>query len=417
MTRTEDRLADALAATARGVREDTLRPLIVPEPRRRPPAWLAPVAAAVGVTLVVALAVAVSSRLGWSGAGGSPRLSGSRPVNAPPRYYVEAGIQSDTTMVRSVATGAVTATVPVASDFTGGEPTIAAASNGTFFVAAFVRGASDEHIYRFRLTGAGKVAGFSLVRGGVLGTGQQVDAMAASPDGSQLAVGISYFVPNPKPNKSYPAEPQDEIAVIHAATGVKTMWRGTGSLGRAFSVASLSWTGDGRQLVFLGQWCRQPLPDTSEVCLQGPRTAEVRTLDPSSGGGTLDSGQLLLAQSPQFPYIAQALISPDGSTVTAALLTGPVKTAGPISDGTPEVVSVEQISLATGKQLRVLYRRDMGRTTSMNTVPDFVALYADGAAQHWMLNVGVGAGFNGWIGNGRLVPLQPADGRLAGEAW
>ena len=418
MTRTEDRLTDALAAAARGVRDQTLRPLIVPEPRKRPPAWLAPVAAAVGVTLVVALGVAVSSRLGWSGAGGSPALSDSRPVTPPPRYYVEADITSDKTVVRSTATGAVTATVPVPYVFNGGTPAVATASNGTFFVAAFVRGTSDERIYRFRLTGSGQVTGFSPVRGGVLGSGQQVDAMAASPDGSQLAVGISSSVPDPRANKSYPSESSDVIAVIHTATGVMTVWRGGGSnLGSGFAVASLSWTGDGRELVYLGQWCRQSIPGTSEMCLTGHRTAEIRTLDPSAGGGTLDSGQLLLAQCPRFPYIGQALISPDGSTITAAGLTGPVKTAGPVGDGTPEVVSVEQLSLGPAKQLQVLYRRDMGRTTSMNAVPDFVALSPDSAGQHWMLNVGVGAGVNGWIDGGRLVTLQPANGRIAGEAW
>jgi hypothetical protein len=419
MTRTEDRLTDALAAAARRVPDETLRPLIVPQPQGRRSAWLAPVAAAAGVTLVVGLAVAVSRQLPGSGPGsGSPGISGAGTGIRPPRYYVEADITSDKTVVRSTATGAVTATVPVPYVFNGGNPTIAAARNETFFVAAFVRGTSDERIYRFRLTSSGQVIGFSGVRGGVLPAGQQVDAMAASPDGSQLAIGISFFVLNPKDNKSYPPEPSDEIAVIHTATGVKTVWRGgLSGLGASLSVASLSWTGDGRELVYLGQWCRQSIPGSSEMCLSGHRTAEARTLDPLSGGGTLDSGQLLLAQSPRFPYIVQALISPDGSTITAAVLRGPVKTAGQVSDGTPEVVSVEQISLASGQQLRVLYRRDMGRTTSMNAVPDFVALSPDRASQHWMLNLGVGVGVHGWIADGRLVPLQPVNGRIADEAW
>jgi hypothetical protein len=417
MTRTEDRLTDALAAAARGVREQALRPLIVPEPRRRPPAWLAPVAAAVGVTLVVALGVAVSSWPGWSGGGGSPGLSDPRPATAPPRYYVEADILTDKTVVRSTATGAVIATVPVPYVIDGGNPTVATARDGTFFVAAFVRGTGDERIYRFRLTGSGQVTGFSAVPGSVLGTSQQVDAMAASPDGSQVAIGVARSWRDATSDKTYPPQPPDEIVVINVTTGLKTVWRGgAGNLGSGFAVASLSWTGDGRELVFLGQWCRLPSLG-NETCLQGPRTAEVRALDPSSGGGTLDSGPLLLAQSRQFPYIAQAVISSDGSTITAAVLTGPVKTAGPVGDGTPEVVSVEQISLASGQQQRVLYRRDMGRTTSMNAVPDFVALSPDRAGQHWMLNIGVGVGVNGWIEDGRLVTLQPANGRIAGEAW
>src|SRR5215470_10970566 len=54
MTATEDRLREALAAAASAVREDTLRPLTVPErgPRRWP-RLLAPVAAAAAVLLIV----------------------------------------------------------------------------------------------------------------------------------------------------------------------------------------------------------------------------------------------------------------------------------------------------------------------------------------------------------------------------
>jgi hypothetical protein len=424
MTRTQDRLADALAAAARRIPDETLRPLIAPPPRRRRAAWLAPAAAAAAVMLAVGLAMAVSSRLSGSGQGGPPALSGLGPAIAPLRYYVEADINGEKTLVRSTATGAVTATVPVPNVInSGGDPTVAAASNGTFFVASFEWGGGGERIYRFRLTGAGKVAGFSLVPGGVLGAGQQVDAMAASPDGSQLAVGISFFVPNPDPNKTYPPEPSDEITVLHAATGVKTVWRGGASgLGRTFGVANLSWTGDGRRLVFLGRSCEQAGPGDSETCLSGPRTAEVRTLDPSSGGGTLDSGQLLLAQSARFPYIAQALISPDGLTITAVVLTGPVFGTRQIGGAVPDYLKVAQISVATGRELAVLYRRTLGPTDATNTVPDFLALSQDGAGQHWLLNGGICSshcqgGFNGWVDNGRLIPVQPADGRIASEAW
>jgi hypothetical protein len=39
-----------------------------------------------------------------------------------------------------------------------------------------------------------------------------------------------------------------------------------------------------------------------------------------------------------------------------------------------------------------------------------------------MLNAGIcnlhcTNGFNGWIRGGRLIPLRPADGRLASETW
>jgi len=88
---------------------------------------------------------------------------------------------------------------------------------------------------------------------------------------------------------------------------------------------------------------------------------------------------------------------------------------------------VEQISLATGNPSRVLYSLDLGRTAVVKGQPAYVypiMLSADAAGQHWILssdfcdiNDHCRAGLNGWIDNGRLVPLQPGDGSVASEAW
>ena len=60
MTATEDRLREALAAAAGTVRENTLRPLTVPERRgRRWPRLLAPLAAAAAVLLIVGVEVGI----------------------------------------------------------------------------------------------------------------------------------------------------------------------------------------------------------------------------------------------------------------------------------------------------------------------------------------------------------------------
>ena len=70
MTRTEERLRDALGAAAAQVRDDRLRPLPPPEaadttktPKttlRRHMGWLGPAAAAMSVLLIVALALAMA---------------------------------------------------------------------------------------------------------------------------------------------------------------------------------------------------------------------------------------------------------------------------------------------------------------------------------------------------------------------
>ena len=75
MTRTEDRLTDALTAAARAIPEDTLRPLVAPPTRQRP-AWITPLAAALGIVLVIGLALAAGTRLSGSQ---SARQPGRRP--------------------------------------------------------------------------------------------------------------------------------------------------------------------------------------------------------------------------------------------------------------------------------------------------------------------------------------------------
>ncbi|HEY4849236.1 MAG TPA: hypothetical protein VII22_00485 [Streptosporangiaceae bacterium] len=65
MTRTEERLADALAAAAYTIREDTLRPLAASRPRRHwPRAVLVPAAAAASMIAAASLAVILTANPG-----------------------------------------------------------------------------------------------------------------------------------------------------------------------------------------------------------------------------------------------------------------------------------------------------------------------------------------------------------------
>ena len=108
MTRTELRLADALDAAARALRDDTLRPLLAPERRQHGRTLAAALAAAAALLVVVGVGVAVAKLA----APGRPPIT----TPGPPRYYVETGLASGLPQVRSTATGAVTDTVrrPVA---------------------------------------------------------------------------------------------------------------------------------------------------------------------------------------------------------------------------------------------------------------------------------------------------------------
>jgi hypothetical protein len=421
-----DRLTDAMSASASTVRDEELRPLTMPQRRRRLSPWVAPVAAAAAVVLVIGLAVSVSDELfGTHRSGGHAHLPA-----APHRYYLTTGLGTWKTVVRSTATGKVVAVVPVPSLKASGQvsPVLATAGNGAFYLAAFERGVPGEQIYRFRLTASGHVTGFARVPGGSLRPGWVADALAASPDGSMVAAGAYYYRDHQQGGQTYGPERSDQLVVIHTATGTQSAWRG-GLPARGyqyFRVASLSWTGDSRELAVLGQWCRTAPDPGGETCPRRERLAQVRAIGPAGhGGGSVLSGRLLLPESAQVPFLAQALISPDGSVITAVVLHGPRVGNTQVSGFFPQFLSVERISVATKHQLSVLYQRSLGDTSEVpGGVADPLALSADAGGHNLILNGGIcNTGctneFNGWLHAGTLVPLQPGGfaQRQAAETW
>ena len=334
------------------------------------------------------------------------------------------------TVVRSTATGKVVAVIPVPSLEVAGSvaPALAAAGNGTFYIAAFERGVPGEQIYRFRLTAAGHVRGFARIPGGALRPGWAADALAASPDGSLVAIGAYYTRDHYVHGQDNPPDRSDQVVVIHTATGAQGVWRG-GSPARGYQrlrVASLSFTGDGRELAVLGEWCRGVSAVAGgEGCSRRDRQAQLRAIDPAGRGGSVLGGRLLLRQSPRIPFLAQALISPDGSVITAMVLRGRVLGNPDISGIFPQDLSVERIAVATGRRLGVLYRRDLGDTSSVSgPMADPLALTADATGRNLILNGGIcnrhcTNEFNGWLRAGRLVPLPPSGfaHRETAEAW
>ena len=252
MTRTEDRLADALGAAADAVRAETLRPLVAPSPRRARPAWLAPAAAAASIVVLAGL-VATGTAVFGTGAGkrAAPPPVPAAARAAVPRYYVEADLDRRIT-VRSTATSRVTSTLPIRGPLPIGLGAVASAGHGLFFAAGVAPHSQIEQLYRFRVTAAGKVTGLTPVPGGRLSARQRVDGLAAAPGGASVAVSYSTVWHG---NPSGP----DRLIVIDTKTGARTVWRGgaRGENGRngLFGVASMSWTGDGQRLAVLGQWC------------------------------------------------------------------------------------------------------------------------------------------------------------------
>ena len=258
---------------------------------------------------------------------------------------------------------------------------------------------TGSRIYWFRVIGSGRVAGYSLVRGGAL-AGLQAGGLAVSADGSEVAVTTTRAAAS---GSAGPAE----IMVINARTGARAVWHNAPAVSgqMTFGIGDLSLTADGRELAFLG----------TPRCVGGPCRPtgvgeEVRAVSPAARGGNLSSSRLLLRQSALMRlaagYIDDAVISPDGSRVTVVEMITP----GGSADTT---VSVAQVSAKTGRLLRVRYQADTGN--------GFLYRFfsSDPSGRYFLLDVGPTSGTaNGWIDDGRLVQLTPANGTsIFHEAW
>src|SRR5258708_4556627 len=214
------------------------------------------VLATVAILLAGGLGAIVSARAAGLGGGSSPAGGSGVPAGVP-RFYVEQGLVSSghpQNVVRARKTGAVTGRVrcpwPAAHPI---PMSVAAAEHQTFFaVCDKMTGpgpgavVTASRIYRFKVTATGRVAGYSLVRGGVL-DGQRAGWIAATPDGTEIAVSVT-------PGNAQ-GTPAPSIIVINTRTGAHAVWQGTPDVPGTIklSVGALSLTRDGRELVFLTQ--------------------------------------------------------------------------------------------------------------------------------------------------------------------
>jgi hypothetical protein len=395
MNSTEDLLAGALDAAAETVRPDRVRPLKAspvkaPRPHlKRRSAWLAPAAAAVAVVLVVAVALTVTRGTSPRPVSATATQQGQR--TGPPKYYAELEGRSSLArvVVRATATGAVVARI---ANPAGMSPLSVAAAPGdrTFYAMYGNHDPGGIRIYRLRLGSSGVRTALTEAARGLVIDAMAIDASAVSPDGSQLAMAI--------PAASAFAEP--EIIVVSLRAGTYRTW--SGGLAQAPMVtglASLSWTGDGRSLVYLVQWCLTAGQGPGFNCTAGFRGAQVRELNAGSGGGRLDSGPVLLSQAPARPhipaasnhYLAQALINPAGTEITAVV------------ESTTHV-DVAEISVATGQTVRVLAR--LKPTVFVEHLSCYLA--SDSTGKYLLFGEGRTGIVYGWIQSGQFRRLGSA---------
>jgi len=401
MTRTEERLIDALGAVGRSVRQEALPPLPARSPATGPSRWgrwLAPLAAAASVVLIV---VVVSAVHPFSGPGRH------RQAVATPRYY--ATVEQGGIVIRATATGTVTGKVPNERPGHGGfgryASSVAAVDGGREFFAAFSGTTASfvdkTWLYSFHLTSAGRVTGLAVVRGGVFRGLLAGNAMAVSPDGSKVALTL-FRQPNPK-SVGNPAE----IGVLDLATGTRALWLGgLRHSGLIVRIPSVSWSADGRSLVFVSLWCSYGAVG-SQYCAPEAGYGQVRTLRLTPGGGRLSQGSVLLADSRSYPHIIQVRSGPRGKSLIVVVLSA--RTVGMVNPE-PLALRVIQIPLAGGRlaggRPRLLYRG------AVDGVPN-VFLGSDASGRFLLLAWAQ----NGWIDHGRLRLLPPQGGVAFGDTW
>jgi hypothetical protein len=367
---------------------------------------------AAAVIAVVAVAVggtAVAARFtNASGAGAAPDAA----AQGSPRYYLQvianagtgdAGREvtaqvtargtggrpavtmtlSDALLVRSSRTGAVTGRIgcPEGAGWWVDETGIAAVIDRTFVVACIEQPAAlkpdadttVERLFWVRLAASGRVAAMSPVPGGrIARTGGGLTSMAATPDGREVAFAYS------------PGNGRMDVEVLNTVTGQRALWRGP-NLGDYWG---LSLRSDGRELVFTGAPCLGVGRCSSP--------ATIMAVSPASRGGSLASAQVIAGDENLQTFAA---VSPDGSTVT-------VLTALPGG-----ALTVQRIWARSGRVLQTLYSRPVTGTITVGF------LSADPTGRYLIVNATVaGHNVNGWLRNGRLIPLQ-LGGSLYSEAW
>jgi hypothetical protein len=326
----------------------------------------------------------------------------------PPRYY--ATVEQGGIVVRATATGAVTGRVPNVPPGHGAfgryAISVAAADGGRKFFAAY-SGTAASHVdkiwvYSFHLTSAGRVTGLAVVRGGVFSGLLAGNSMAVSPDGSKVALVVF-----PPLNPSQGAKPA-EIGVLDLATGTRTLWAGglRHISGYPAIIPSVSWSADGRSLVFVSLWCNNGA-FSSQYCDSVADYAQVRTLHLTPGGGRLTQGSVLLTNSRSYPDIIQVRPGPGGKSLTVVVLSA--RTVGMVNPE-PKELRVIQLPLAGGRlgggPPRLLYRGAVDANVH-------VSLGADATGRYLIL----AWARNGWIDHGRLRPLPPQGGTAFAEAW
>lgn len=437
MTAIEDKLRDALTATAGLVTSASLQPeqlltgTAEPDIERRParPARgrgahqrrLVPVLAVVVVLVLAGGTFSLSQLLTGDGprpaSGGDAvksQSAGSAP--SPARYFVttlmggsnvDAAYQELT--IRDAETGAVTAVVPAAKG-TGWSRVEATADPQVFF-ALSAEGNQDfrdpppspvsNQVFRLVVSPVGKVASLTPIDD--LRNAPFSD-FVLSPDGSRLAIDGSVLDPAGQ------KDPTAGITIMNVGNGQTKTFRAkqTGS-----QLVSFTWSADGRYVGFELEQHKQHLDYSQEpptITTEPVDHYDLWILDTSRGGTDLLADSRHAGTVQQSDLGSSALVfSADGTRLYSV---------SDQFDGSSLTKRVVEIDAATGRQLRVLLEVHHGYTlpggysqrTELAVDPSGRWLMvSDSGAEYYRIDLGTGITTR--------LPIAAHRGNPNGLAW
>jgi hypothetical protein len=416
---------------------------------------LTPLAAAVAVVVVVITVVGIgrtlhspagSARITTSGPGpvvAGPPISSYVASGQVPPYYVAITSRDDKptvnpsyAVVTATASGKTLATIQPSVAHGTIVAVTAAADDRTFVLdeERLTTSATDQDygartFYEFRLTSSGQPGPLTRLAMSVP-SGQQLNGLALSPNGSKLAMALQ-----PETNN----QPDLTLVKVYIlATGAVRTWTGNGSIGFGPDDArSLSWTSDERTLAF----------DWNGTDTESQLSAGVRLLHLDARGSNLlaDSRQALPAGEPQpgggvayeptspsasvlpgtatpeptassssaltHPPACQEdlIITPDGSKVVCGAIQFRILTSGVVNDET----EFREFSAATGEVTDIL-----GHWRFHNVIPNVAGVLWSNSSGSVLIGVipGGGNGRIGVISGNSFTPL-PASAASASASW
>jgi hypothetical protein len=367
---------------------------------------LAGVVAAISVVLIGGAGVALAART----VGGQPAGPTKLPAGVPRYYFQQSSAYAEHPVneIRATASGKVTATVRCPGQGRVLVRKVVPVRQATFFMICQTYAdkwpsqvVTDARIYGFTLTRSGRIPGYIPVRGGTL-TGLSADDLAATPDGSRIAVAVA--------PAATARSGSNEILVIGALAGTRSTWQWQKKIpGQIyFELGELSLTGNGKELAVNAQ--ARCIKKTKTTKCKPTGGYQVRAFDITGAGGQIGQGRILLKQSqiqrPSSDTLLDAFISSDGTSITLAEARMD-KSSGNLS------LSVIRVSASNSRDQHPIFRMNTGDGWS------FRELSLDPSQRHLIFLGGPPSGMlNGWINHGRLVSLTPAAGdSIDQETW